>query len=302
MAEIKVSCIFGFDQYANLSIDGNTMAYTASRNRYGTSPFSLMMLNTKFHIFGSGATAQSVFGRSRDFSFEPVLESMFSNGMALPEEDLHWFRVPFERKSSTALRKGGAGGNSTELESQVYMDSNHHIWVKYLSGQWLDKIMSVYLGQFHQCLDHVIDTARFEGGKWVDVDLNEAMQRIVFETSSSTFFGPRLAKVWGKNMWEDFKAFNDATYIGMRFAPIFNMWPKAGKGRERMLKAFEEWIEDGKLPEMENVEETWTEEWGFTMNIERQKLAQMFGFTLRGQAALHAAFLFVYDQQSRCED
>jgi len=48
---------------------------------YGGRPFTLLMMNTKFHVFHEPSTCNYVFSRSRVFVFEPVLASMMENGM-----------------------------------------------------------------------------------------------------------------------------------------------------------------------------------------------------------------------------
>ncbi|KAK5988353.1 6-hydroxymellein synthase cdmE [Cladobotryum mycophilum] len=237
--------------------------YKKMRDRYGSKPFSLMMMNTKFHVFGSAATAQTVFGRSRDFIFEPVMESMFDNGMSLPAEDMRWFKVPVEKKSSLA----GKQKHDTELNPRAFVEGNHRLWVKYLSGKWLDDAMDVYISHLGSILGEVIGLDQLSSDNWIDIDLHEAMQRIIFEASVVTFLGHASVRYGEK---------------------------ACGRTSKRlMIQPFEEWVTDGNLPANEQTETPWTEEWGFRLNVDRQKLAEKYGFTVRGQASFHAAFLFV---------
>ncbi|WPH00652.1 cytochrome P450 [Acrodontium crateriforme] len=241
--------------------------YQSSKNKYPNTPYTLLMMGTKFHIFSSKTTVAHVFSRSRAFSFEPVLSSMMENGVNLPEVDRPMFQV-------------------TE-GSNRFVASNHNIWLKYLTGKRLDDIMAVYMKNFHHVLEEHMD---LQSREWISVDFHELMRRLIFEASLVTFFGTRIQYYWA-DIWEDWKLFNDATYFGVRSNWAYYLQPRAGRARERMLQAFEKWADID--PEEWVSEGVWNETWGIKMNHERELLGRDYGFSLRGRSCLHASFLFV---------
>lgn len=241
------------------------------------------MLNVKFHVFGSATTATSVFSRSRDFTFEPVLASMMENALAFPSTDQHWFHPPLEKRPKDI--------KSDEPDPRTFTESNLRIWTKYLSGRWLNLTVDVYLASFVKAVDKVLDLSRFRDGAWMPLDLHEFSSRIVFETSARTFFGTRLAEIWGPTMWQDYKAFGDATYVGVRTDLIFKLRPSAGRARQRMLKSFEKWA-DIELDEWNEADGVWNEKWGVRLNCEKEEMMRNLGFSRRGRASVHGSFLF----------
>lgn len=248
--------------------------------KYPDSPFTLLMMDTKFHVFNSQSTVHHVFGRSRDFTFEPVIASMMENGMNLPEQDRPLFYLPSQ----------GDKGTRISSHSGQFVSGNHNIWLKYLSGKRLDQIMSLYATN----LNTVLATYRqkWQPDEWFTLDFHEFMRRVIFDVSVITFFGTRINKYW-PNMWEDWKLFNDATYIGVRSGLVYKLNRRAGQARERMIRAFERWIEECDLEEDSTSWPIWSGDWGYQMNCEREMLARKFIFSLRGRACLHASFLFV---------
>ena len=126
-----------------------------------------------------------------------------------------------------------------DRESKAFTVSNHTIWLKYLTGDPLDEIILIYLDKFYLALEQVLN---LETREWISVDLHEMMRRLIFEASVVTFFGTRLRKYW-PNMWQDWKRFNDATYAGVRSNFSFYMQAGAVSARERMLQAFEKWVD-----------------------------------------------------------
>ena len=156
-------------------------------------------------------------------------------------------------------------------------------------GSNLTDVMKVYMEKFHEVLDDLFDVS---SNKVRTVRYHELMRRTIFEASVLTFFGTRLSKIW-PNLWEDWKLFNDASFVGVRSNFSFRFRPKASAARERMLQAFEKWV-DCELQEWPESEGVWNEQWGIRMNWEKEGLGRKFGFTLRGRAALQAGFLFVY--------
>ena len=249
------------------------------KKHYPNTPFTLMMMNTKFHIFSSAATASHIFSRSREFVFEPVVASMMENGMNLPIADRPKFQMPSKPHQMLSEK---------ELESREFLSSNHSVYLKYLAGGLLEEVMKVYMKHLEQVMNQLMPTS---ANGWVEVNYHELMQRTIFETSAITFFGPQLKNYW-PSMWEDWKLFNDATFAGVRSNVSFYLRPKALAARERMLRAFDKWVdrELGPWPESDGV---WNEEWGIKMNWEREILARKSGFSHRGRACIQAGFLFV---------
>lgn len=237
------------------------------------------MMNTKFHVFDSPTTASYVFGRSREFVFEPVVASMMENGVNLPVVDRPKFQMPLGPHH--ALSK-------EQQESKDFVSTNHATYIKYLTGDLLDDIMIVYMNNFHAVLKDILDV---RSDVWISVDLHELMRKLIFETSATTFFGTRLRELWPK-MWQDWKLFNDATFAGVRSNFAFYLQPRALAARERMLRAFDKWV-DCDVEEWDVTDGVWNEKWGVRMNWEREALGRKSGFSLRGRACLQASFLFV---------
>lgn len=245
------------------------------RERYSGRPFTILMMNTKFHVFSTSKAAAAVFSKSREFLFPPVVASMMENGVDLPPLDRRFFQTPL----------------SDEKHENDFVKQNHNIYLKYLTSQLLEDIMAIYMNNFCSELDRVINIDSI-GREWNEIELHETMRKVVFETSTTTFFGHRIRKFWGENMCRDFRTWNDATYIGVRANFAYYFQPKAYFARKRMLEAFEKWVDCDveKWPEELGV---WNAKWGCKMNWEREILARDTGFTHRGRACLHASFLFV---------
>jgi len=253
---------------------GGTLRTTQSK--YKDSPYTLLMGNVKFHVFGSPSVATHVFARSRTFAYEPVTMSMLENGLDLPVADRVHFQTNLNRADSAEHAKG-------------FVVQNHNVWLRYLSGEPLDDLMQLFTRHFHEVLEQHLD---MKTRGWQRVDLYQFLRKAIFDTSVLTYFGPRLAQIWGPTMWKDFCLFNDATYIGVRTNLAYVLQPRAGRARERMLRAFEQWLthhSEGDWPEKD---EYWNEEWGAKMNWERDHLARQFGLSLRGRATMQASFLF----------
>jgi len=249
------------------------------KRQYPDSPFTLVMMGTKFHVFNTSTTASYIFSRSREFVFEPVVASMMDNGMNLPQSDRPKFQLPL--KPASMLSK-------EELGSREFLSANHSVYLKYLTSATLDDVMRIYMDKFHLVL---ADLCNINSKEWVTVEYHELMRKIIFETSAVTFFGTRIQGLW-PNMWEDWKVFNDASFVGVRSNFSFYLKPKSFRARERMLQAFEKWCgcDLGDWPESEGI---WNDKWGIRMNWERELLGRKHGFTLRGRACIQASFLFV---------
>ena len=217
------------------------------KSRYPDSPYTLSMMNTKFHVFSSATTAAHIFSRSRDFVFEPVVASMMENGVNLPNEDRPKFQLPL--KPSHLL-------SEDELVSRKFLSSNHSIYLKYLTSSTLDEVMQVYMDKFNIVLAKLFDV---QSKEWATVNYHELMRKTIFEASAITFFGTRLKRMW-PHMWEDWKLFNDATFAGVRSNLSFYLRPKALAARERMLKAFDKWV-DCEIDDWPNNEGVWNEKW-----------------------------------------
>lgn len=254
--------------------DPGTLYRTAQAHFRG--PFTLLMMNTKFHVFYAQETANYIFSRSRAFTFDPVMASMMQNALDLPPADLAMFLPSRE------------GGGKEKADSRYFVKTNHGIWQKYLAGENLDAVMKVYMANFQTVLD---EHMTLTGTEWKTMDFHELMRRLIFETSAATFFGPRIRRFW-PDMWADWKEWDAATYVGVRSNFAYSLRPGAGRARERMLKAFERWVDCEEIG-WEEGEGVWNEVWGVRMNLEREVLARECGFSLRGRACLQASFLFV---------
>lgn len=254
---------------------------------YHGMPFTIPMMNTKFYIFSSPTAVATVFGNSREYLFPPVVASMMENGVDLPVPDRKFFNIPLSDKKRSE--------QATEVEHD-FVKQNHTVYLKYLTSKRLDDIMAVYIDNFYSELDKALGVDIL-GYEWTEIQLHECMRRIVFETSTTTFFGNRIRSCWGKNMWQDFRTWNDATYIGVRANFAYYFQPSAYFARRRMLQAFDKWV-DCEIEEWSEEAPLWNEKWGCRMNWEREKLARHFGFTHRGRACSQASFLFV--QVSMC--
>lgn len=240
-------------------------------------PFTLLLNNTKFHVFQESSTVDYVLSHSRTFTFDPVLASMMENGLSLPTEDLSRFLPPADSKAEDLSK------------SRSFMTMNHNIWSKYLSGEPLDKIMAIYTRNFNSILEQHLD---LKSSKWQDVDLHELITRLIFETSVLTFFGSRIKEIWGDSIWDDWKLYDEAMYIGVRTKLPFKLQPRVHFAFNRMMSAFQQWIASGSIewPETDVVR---NDEWGVRLNWERDRLAVAHGFSLRGRACLQASFLYV---------
>ncbi|KAH8815397.1 cytochrome P450 [Xylogone sp. PMI_703] len=254
--------------------------FQSLEKRYPGIPFTIPMMDTKFHIFSSATTAATVFSKSREFIFPPVVASMMENGLNLPIPDRPFFNPPPSQK------------RLDDYSSHDFVDENHNLYLKYLTSRRLDDIISVYMDNFYDQLDNEIHVNQFSHNEWTEVKIHQALTKIVFETSVITFFGTRLQKLWGPSMWDDFRTWTDATYIGVRANWAYYFQPRAYIARKRMLQAFEKWV-DCDAEEWNEEDGLWNEKWGCRMNWEREILARKVGFTHRGRACSQAGFLFV---------
>jgi oxysterol 7-alpha-hydroxylase len=251
--------------------------YREMQARYPGRPFTLWLNNTKFHVFYETSTVNHIFSRSRTFSFDPVMASMMENGIILPPEDLLKFSPPAELEGKE------------RADSRRFITANHNIWSKYLAGKPLEKIMEIYMQNFNAIMGQHLD---LQGTQWQTVDFHELVQRMIFETTVLTFFGPRIKKIWGNNMWDDWKLYDQATYIGVRSKLAIILQPRVYLAYRRMMVAFEKWIDSGSTewPATDGIR---NEQWGARMNWERDRLGVECGFSLRGRACLQAGFLWV---------
>ncbi|KAL1984584.1 hypothetical protein VTN96DRAFT_8886 [Rasamsonia emersonii] len=247
------------------------------KKKYPNSPFTLIMMGTKFHVFSSPEAVSTVFSRSRDYLFHPVVASMMKNGIALPEADQPKFEVPIAEFSSD------------QKDSRAFVEANHAVYVKYLSGRYVDATMEVYSRHFSDVLKQLLPDSSQPAGKVIH--LHEEMQKLVFFTSLSTFFGKRLQPVYPE-IWEDYKLVNNALYVGVRSNLAFTLQPRAQKARSRLLAAFDRWV-DTELDDWDEKDGIWNEKWGLRLNWEREALLRQHGFSLRGRSCSQASFLWV---------
>jgi oxysterol 7-alpha-hydroxylase len=250
--------------------------YRSMQAEYSGRPFTLWLNNTKFHVFFDPSTVNHVFGRSRAFSFDPVLASMMGNAVMLPPDDLLKFCPPAELRGKD------------RANSRKYIMSDHSIWSKFLTGEPLDELMRAFLRNFNIVLEQHLDP---HSADWQTVDINELVKRSIFETTVLTFYGPRLKQIWGDNMWDDWKTYDRATYIGVRSKLAITLQPRVYFAYKRMMAAFEEWI-DSMNYRWPDTDKVWDDKWGARMIWERDRLAVESGFSFRGRACLQASCLF----------
>lgn len=246
--------------------------YETGRKRFSGKPFTLLLAGTKFHVFFSPESVNHVFSRSRLFSFDPIMASMMENAVNLPPPDRPKFL------SSTAQGMDGK-----------FLTENHNIWTRYLSGKRLHNVMDIYMSVLPTVLNSNLDLS---SGKWQKKNLYPFLRKMIFETSVQTFFGPRLIHFW-PTMWDDWRRFDDATYLGVRSNWAFILQPKTYRARERMFRAFERWLDEAGDSGWEEADKVWCESWGLRLNWERDVLGRQCGFTKRGRVCLQVSFLFV---------
>jgi hypothetical protein len=104
--------------------------FKTTQSKYKDSPYTLLMGNVKFHVFGSPSVATHVFARSRTFAYEPVTMSMLEHGLGLPEPDRVHFQIALNRTDGAEHGKG-------------FVVQNHNVWLRYLSTStksWSDTL------------------------------------------------------------------------------------------------------------------------------------------------------------------
>ncbi|KUL86759.1 hypothetical protein ZTR_04786 [Talaromyces verruculosus] len=250
--------------------------------KYPDSPFTLIMMGHKFHIYNSSEVIAHVFSRSREFLFHPIVASMMENGLAVPKPDQPKFGVPIAEYSND------------QKESKAFVEANHAVFVKYLSGGNLTVTMEEYSKRFVRVLDEIIPEGTSIEGKSIPV--HERMQKLIFYASLNTFFGKRLQSNYSE-IWDDFQILERALYVGVRSKLAFLLDPKAYKARRRLLEHFDDWV-DMDIDDWKEEDGMWNEKWGMKLNWEREKLHRQHGFTLRGRSCSHASFLYVMNTNS----
>ncbi|PLN76123.1 cytochrome P450 [Aspergillus taichungensis] len=242
------------------------------RKKYPGVPFSLVMMGTKFHVFDSVESASTIFSRSRDFDFSPIVASMMQNGLDLPDQDTQIYQGTFRSA------KG----------SKPFQDLVHNAYIRFLTGKHLDSIMKVYRVNL---VHYMNENFQLPGTEKRNIFVFEEMRRLVFATSVTTFFGTRIQKDY-PGFWEDFRRVDDTLYAGVRSNLPFRLSRQAWQARERILLAFDRWI-DTAVQEWPGVDEIWCEEWGLKLNWERERLHRDNGITSRGRSCAHLSFLWV---------
>lgn len=240
--------------------------------KYPGVPFSLVMMGTKFHVFDSVESASTIFSRSRDFDFSPIVASMMQNGLDLPEQDTQIYR---------GTLKSGNG-------SKPFQDLIHNAYIRFLTGKHLNSIMKVYGVNLANYMNENFQVSGLEKRK---IFVFEEMRRLVFATSVTTFFGTRIQKDY-PGFWEDFRRLDDTLYAGVRTNLPFRLSRQAWQARERILLAFDRWI-DTAVQEWPGGDEIWCEQWGLKLNWERERLHRDHGVTSRGRSCSHLSFLWV---------
>ncbi|KAH8588920.1 cytochrome P450 [Bisporella sp. PMI_857] len=238
----------------------------SAKKKYPTTPFTLVMLGARFHVFSSIEATSAIFGRSRDFLFPPVVASMMHNGLALPTKD-------------TALYES----------DRNFLHTIHNIYARNLSGEELRMTMGIFQKYFLMQLNILVDD-RINGKSEVFF-LHETIRKLVFMTSLNTFFGSRIQAGY-PSLWKDFQLVDDTLYAGVRTNLAFQLQPHAMEARDRVLQAFDAWV-DVELGDCSNQDQIWSEEWGMRLNWEREKLHRQHHFSIRGRSCTHASFLYV---------
>lgn len=239
------------------------------------------MPGAKFHIITSPDTAFHIFTKPRDYICEPVVASMMSNALELDGADYEKFDVPISphRKPSEL--------QASQRESLAYVGRNHSLYLQYLSGRNLDPIMEIYTKHFRAGLDKGFPPDSHSTQNW---KLHETLQKLVFDASCVTFFGKRIYETCPE-IWEYWRSFNEAAYIGVRSRASFYLRPWTLKGRRKMLEAFDEWVTTD-LEEWDD-EGIWNEKWGVKLNWEREKLSRDHHMSTRGRSCVQVSFLWV---------
>lgn len=240
--------------------------------KYPGVPFSLVMMGTKFHVFDSVESASTIFSRSRDFDFSPIVASMMQNGLDLPDQDTQIYR---------GTLKSGNG-------SKPFQDLIHNAYIRFLTGKHLDSIMKVYGVNLANYMNENFQVSGLEKRK---IFVFEEMRRLVFATSVTTFFGTRIQKDY-PGFWGDFRRLDDTLYAGVRTNLPFRLSRQAWQARERILLAFDRWI-DTAVQEWPGGDDIWCEQWGLKLNWERERLHRDHGVTSRGRSCSHLSFLWV---------
>lgn len=247
------------------------------KKKYPESPFTLIMMGHKFHVYNSSEVIAHVFSRSREYLFYPIVASMMENGLAMPRSDQSKFEVPITEYSSD------------QKESRAFVEANHAVFVKNLSGHNLTTTMREYRRHFAKALEEAFPKAIVDGS--TSVNLHDKLERVIFFASLNTFFGKRLQADYPE-IFEDFLALERALYVGVRSNLAFKLNPRAEKARSRLLDHFDNWV-DVDLGDWGDEDATWSGKWGMRLNWERERLHREHEFTKRGRSCSHASFLYV---------
>lgn len=247
------------------------------KKKYPDSPFTLIMMGHKFHIYNSSEVIAHVFSRSREYLFHPIVASMMENGLAMPRSDQAKFEVPIAEYSSE------------QKESRAFVEANHAVFVKNLSGHNLTTTMQEYSRHFAQALEEAIPEAVVD--RDISVNLHDKLERVIFFASLNTFFGKRLQANYPE-IFDDFRALERALYVGVRSNLAFQLNPRAEKARSRLLDHFDTWV-NVELGDWGDEDVVWNEKWGMRLNWERERLHREHYFTQRGRSCSHASFLYV---------
>lgn len=208
---------------------------------------------------------------------------MMSNALELDGVDYEKFDVPISphRKSPTFT--------PAQQESFVFVTRNHSLYLKHLSGKALDPVMELYLDSFLAVIQQSLPTGKTPEPR--AIRLHETLQKLVFDASCVTFFGRRIFRICPQ-IWEHWRSFNEASYIGVRSRASFYLRPWTLGGRRRLLQAFDRWV-DTDLEPWEDNREMWSEKWGVKLNWERERMSRDHEMTIRGRSCVHVSFLWV---------
>ena len=205
------------------------------------------------------------------------------NGLECDGIDLQKFEVPI------FPRRKGADLTPEHAEALTFTSHNHGLYLKYLTGSALDPILQVYKKYLLKDMKAALP---IEQSGSITVNMHTVLRRLIFDASSVTFFGTRIMDI-SPDLWDHWKSFDDAAYIGVRSGLSFYLRPWFLKGRRLMLEAFDKWVQTD-FEDWDDLKGVWSDKWGVKLNWEREKMSRDHEMTVRGRACVHVSFLWVY--------
>src|SRR5947207_10507264 len=143
------------------------------RKRYPNTPYTLMLLGTKFHIISAPTSVITVFRKTREFAYEPVPESLLLNAFGLPVTDYEQFHT------TPSGRTHSAGVTPDKKELRIFSAENHSIYTKFLAGQYLDRMTQMFMKNFLGSLDEAVPSSD-PRGIWKKVSFYAMLHSLMF--------------------------------------------------------------------------------------------------------------------------